>query len=323
MTGPILVTGAGGFAAPHLIAHLESEGDSPIVALGRAARRPHRLPATADYLQVDLADAASTKQAVRQVNPTQVYHLAAQSSVADSLANPLATLTNNVAIQVNLLAALVALGTAPRVLIVGSSEQYGLVRTDERPLPETTELRPLNPYAVSKIAQDLLGYQYFQSHRLPVVRARPFTHIGPGQEPRFVTPAFARQVARIEAGLQPPVLRVGNLDAERDISDVRDVVRGYRLLLRDGEPGEAYNLGSGRLVSIQSLLDQLLALSSVEVRVERDPARLRPSDAPPQLADCRKIERQAGWRPYCTLTDSLRAVLQDWRTRVAELGDRA
>ena len=237
MTGPILVCGAGGFAAQHLIAHLLDQGDQPIVALGRRAERPGMLPAGVEYVRADLGDAVATAAAVVNIRPVAVYQLAAQSSVADSLADPLGTLTNNIALQVNLLNALVDLGTQPRVLVVGSSEQYGLVRRDGQPLPETTEFRPLNPYAVSKITQDLLGHQYFQTHRLPVIRARPFTHIGPGQEPRFVTPSFARQIARIEAGLQPAVLQVGNLTAERDITDVRDIVRGYRLLLRQGEPG--------------------------------------------------------------------------------------
>jgi len=320
VTGPILVCGAGGFAAQHLIAHLLDQGDEPIVALGRRAARPSTLPPGVEYVQVDLGDAVTTAAAIANIRPAAVYQLAAQSSVADSLVDPLGTLTNNIALQVNLLSALVDLGTQPRVLVIGSSEQYGLVRRDERPLPETTEFRPLNPYAVSKVTQDLLGHQYFRTHGLPVIRARPFTHIGPGQEPRFVTPSFARQIARIEVGLQPAVLHVGNLTAERDITDIRDIVHGYRLLLRQGEPGEAYNLGSGRLVTIQQVLDQLLALSRVDIQVERDPARLRPADAPPQLADCRKVQAQHGWRAEIPLIESLRAVLDGWRARVAQIG---
>jgi GDP-4-dehydro-6-deoxy-D-mannose reductase len=323
VTGPILVCGAGGFVAQHLIEHLLDQGDEPIAALGRRAERPSTLPAGVEYVQADLGDAVATAAVIAKIRPGAVYQLAAQSSVADSLVDPLGTITNNVALQVNLLSALVDLGTQPRVLVIGSSEQYGLVRRDERPLPETTEFRPLNPYAVSKITQDLLGYQYCRTHRLPVIRARPFTHIGPGQAPRFVTPSFARQIARIETGLQPAVLKVGNLTAERDITDVRDIVRGYRLLLRQGEPGEAYNLGSERLVTIQQMLDQLLALSRVDIQVERDPARLRPADAPPQVADCRKVQAQTGWRAEIPLVESLRDVLDAWRARVAELGERA
>ena len=243
--------------------------------------------------------------------------------MADSHADPLGTLFNNIGAQVHVLESLLRLGTRPRVLVIGSNEEYGFVRADELPLRETTELRPLSPYAVSKVAQDLLGYQYFKTHDLPVVRVRPFSHTGPGQEPRFATPAFARQVARIEAGLQPPVIEVGNLDVQRDISDVRDIVCGYRLALLRGEPGEAYNLGSGRAVSIRSVLDRLLELSTTAVRVEVDPARLRPSEAPPQYADCRKILDRTGWRPTISLDETLRDVLADWRDRVGRLGAQA
>jgi GDP-4-dehydro-6-deoxy-D-mannose reductase len=173
------------------------------------------------------------------------------------------------------------------------------------------------------VAQDLLGYQYFRSHGLPVVRVRPFTHTGPGQSAQFVTSAFARQVARIEAGLQPAVLTVGNLSAQRDFSDVRDVVRAYRLALRAGEPGAVYNVGSERPLSVQSILEGLLALSRATIAVEVDPARLRPSDTPLQFSDCRKLRERTGWRPLIPFEQTLADVLDYWREWVGRLGEQA
>jgi GDP-4-dehydro-6-deoxy-D-mannose reductase len=319
----VLVTGVGGFAGRHLVTHLLAEGEGPLVGLARPDAVPSDLPPEVRIVPVDLNDRPAAELAVREARPVQVYHLAAQSSVADSHGDPLGTLFNNIGAQVNLLEALLRLGTRPRVLVIGSSEEYGFVRADELPVRETNELRPLSPYAVSKVAQDLLGFQYFKTHGLPVVRVRPFSHTGPGQEPRFATPAFARQVARIEAGLQPPVIKVGNLEARRDFSDVRDIVRGYRLALLHGEPGEAYNLGSGQAVSIRSVLERLLELSTSSVRVELDPARLRRSEAPPQYADCQKLRDRTGWRPTISLDETIGDVLADWRSRVARLGPRA
>lgn len=319
--GNVLVTGAGGFAGRHLLAHLLSEGDGPIVGLARPDAVPTDLPAAVRVVQADLNHRQATRAIVQDSQPRAVYHLAAQSSVADSLADPLGTLFNNIGSQVNLLESLVELDEPPKVLIVGSNEEYGLVEPDELPVSETRELRPLSAYAVSKVAQDLLGYQYFKTHDLPVVRVRPFTHTGPGQEPRFVAPAFARQIARIEAGLQPPVMTVGNLSAERDFSDVRDIVRGYRLALLAGQAGQVYNLGSERAVSIRAILNSLLALSTVAVQVEIDPAKLRRAEAPPQSCDSGKVRQQTGWQPRISLEQTLADVLEDWRQRVARFGE--
>jgi GDP-4-dehydro-6-deoxy-D-mannose reductase len=319
----VLITGAGGFAGRHLIAHLLAESDDSLVGLARPDMVPADLAPEVDVVAVDLNDRESTRRAVRAAKPAYVYHLAAQSSVADSHADPLGTLFNNIGSQVNLLETLVELGTQPRVLIVGSNEEYGDVREDESPVGETNELRPVSAYAVSKVAQDLLGYQYFKTHNLPIVRARPFTHIGPGQDPRFVTAAFARQVARVEARLQPPVLTVGNLEAERDFTDVRDIVRGYRLALLQGDPGQVYNLGSERAVSIGSILQHLLSLSTASIRVEVDPGKLRPSEAARQYCACRKLRDQTGWRPVIPLEQTLADILGDWRERVARWGEAA
>jgi GDP-4-dehydro-6-deoxy-D-mannose reductase len=318
--GCVLVTGASGFVGLHLVNHLLAAGDRPVAGAIRPGTGRPELSAKIPTVELDLTGAEATRRVIEQFQPAAVYHLAAQASVGESHADPLGTFFNNVGSQINLFEALLACGLRPRMLVVGSNEEYGLVNADELPVCETNELRPLSPYAVSKVAQDLLGYQYYVAHDLPIVRVRPFTHTGPGQEARFVTADFARQIARIEAGLQPAVIRVGNLDARRDLTDVRDVVRAYRLLLLHGEAGAVYNVGSGQAVSIQALLDGLLALSRVPVRVELDPDKLRPSEAPPQFADCQKLHVRTGWRPEIPLQQTLADVLDDWRDRVARYG---
>ena len=219
--------------------------------------------------------------------------------------------------QVNLLEAIRGLRLQPRFLAVGSSEEYGLVCEGELPIRETNPLRPLSPYAVSKVAQDLMGYQYFKSYGLWIVRARAFNHTGPRRGDVFVESTFARQVAGIEAGLSEPSVRVGDLKPRRDYSDVRDIVRGYWLLLERGEPGEVYNLCSGRSWSIQQVLDLLLARSTVKgIAVTVDPARLRPSDVMVLEGDPAKIEKATGWRTEIPFERTLTELLDYWRERV-------
>jgi GDP-4-dehydro-6-deoxy-D-mannose reductase len=265
------------------------------------------------------ADLTSRDQAtslVEQVRPAYIFHLAAQSNVQKAFNDPETTIINNVVGQLNLLDALRATSPGARVLIVGSSEQYGLVRPQDIPIDEDTPFRPNNPYAVSKIAQDALGLQYFLAYGQENIRVRPFNHIGPGQTEHFVAAAFARQVARIEAGLQEPVIYVGNLAAERDFTDVRDMVRAYYLALTMGEPGEVYNIGSGKGRSIQWLLDTLVSMSSVAVEVKHDPARMRPADIPVLVGDTTRFRESTGWQPEIALEDTLRDILQYWREKV-------
>ena len=195
--------------------------------------------------------------------------------------SPAETLNTNIMSQVNLLETIRShREAAPRFLVIGSSEEYGLVHEDELPVRETNPLRPLSPYAVSKVTQDLMGYQYFQSYGLPIVRARAFNHEGPRRGDVFVTSSFARQIVEMEVGRREPVLHVGNLEAQRDYTDVRDIVRGYWRLLEAGEPGEVYNLCSGRAWTIRSVLEMLLGEAKVRPEIVEDPARLRPADVP-------------------------------------------
>lgn len=314
----VLITGIAGFAGRHLLDHLLATSDDQVWGIVRPGHRTDLADGERVRLfHLDLLDRPAVEQAVREARPDGVYHLAAQSSPAASFTDPMGTIANNVGAQVNLFEALLAAGLRPRVLVVGSNEEYGNVRPDQLPIREDTPFQPVSPYGVSKVAQDLLGYQYFVAHGLEVVRLRPFNHTGPGQEDRFVAPSFARQVAEIELGLREPVLRVGNLESQRDFSDVRDVVRGYRLALLWAAPGEAYNLGSERPVAVRALLDRMLALARVPIRVEVDPARFRPAEVPVHYCDCSKLRAATGWRPEIPLEQTIADILEDWRRRVA------
>jgi GDP-4-dehydro-6-deoxy-D-mannose reductase len=266
---------------------------------------------------VDLRDAEAARQLIEQVRPDRIYHLAGQAFVGDSWSRPWDTIETNMRAQVNLLEAVVAAGLTPRILVVGSAEEYGRVDPQSLPIAEDSPLLPDSPYALSKIGQDLLGLQYHLSHGLPIVRVRPFNHIGPRQNHRFVAPAFASQIAAIEAGQQPPVLQVGNLSARRDFTDVRDMARAYALAVESGAAGQVYNVGSGRSWSVQELLAVLLSFATVSIRVELDPARLRPIDVPDLVAQARKFKQRTGWEPQISFEQSLRDLLDYERVWLA------
>jgi GDP-4-dehydro-6-deoxy-D-mannose reductase len=314
-----LITGVGGFVGRHLLQHLLEEGDQ-VFGLGRRGDIGG-LPDGVTAFAVDLAYRTQVAAAVHEAQPEAVYHLAAQSSPRESLDDPWATLSNNLQGQMNLLEAVRKLEPQPRVLVVGSSDEYGAPHPDEVPTSEQVPLRPTTPYAVSKVGQDMMGYQYFAQHRLPVVRVRPFNHTGPGHDARFVIPSIARQLAQIEAGEREPVLRVGNLDVERDFTDARDMVRAYRLAALVGQPGEVYNLGRGRAIRIGEIVDMLVALCRVPVHVEVDPALLRPVDLPRQQADITRFTQLCGWQPRIAWQTTLRDTLQYWRQRVGSSSD--
>ena len=275
-----LVTGAGGFVGRHLLEHLLAHTDWHIYGNAHAAAL-HTGDERVRWVASDLTNKAETVSMVDEVRPDFVFHLAAQSNVQQAFKDPEKTFMTNVIGQLNLLDALRERVPQARILIVCSSEEYGLVRPEDIPINEDTPFRPNNPYAVSKIAQDALATQYFLSYGQQTIRVRPFNHIGPGQTEHFVTAAFARQVARIEAGLQEPIISVGNLEAERDFTDVRDTVGAYHLALTQGEPGEVYNIGSGVGRKMQWILDTLVSMSKIAVEVRHDPARMRPADIPP------------------------------------------
>lgn len=313
----VLITGASGFAGGHLIEVLQKTFSTEVelwgVDRGRSLSPTRR---GVQWRKVDLLDEAAVRALIQTVRPERIYHLAAQAHVGESWKNPWETFETNLRGQINLCEALVAEKIGARVLIPGSMEEYGRVSAEDLPVRETQPLRPDSPYGVSKVAQDLLGQQYFLSRQLAVVRVRPFNHIGPRQNARFVAPAFASQIAAIEAGRQPPVIKVGNLAARRDFTDVRDMMRAYILALEQGEPGDVYNLGTGRSRSIQEVLDTLVAAAAVAVQVETDPARMRPADVPDIVCDATKFIARTGWRPEISFEQSLHDLLNYERQRL-------
>jgi GDP-4-dehydro-6-deoxy-D-mannose reductase len=312
-----LITGVGGFAGSHLAdALLAASPEMEIWGCDLNGERRTFHPPALRLLAADLCDPVQAQAVIEQCRPDRIYHLAGQAFVGDSWNAPWQTIETNLRSQVNLFEALRGARLEARMLVVSSAEIYGRVPAGVERVDEQCPLQPDNPYAVSKAAQDLLGLQYYLSYGWPVVRVRPFNHIGPRQNSRFVVPAFASQVAAIEAGRQPPVLRVGDLSAQRDLTDVRDMVQAYRLALEVGRPGEAYNLGTGQLVGIREVLEGLLRLSRVAVTVETDPARLRPSTMPAAACDASKFRAATGWQPRVPLEQSLRDVLDYERAQI-------
>ena len=312
----VFVTGATGFAGSHLVDLLLDEGHE-VIALVHAATSHQSLPAHGRLRPVvgDLLDAKRLTGVVVEAAPEAIFHLAGQAYPARSWDNPMETLAVNAGGTANVLGAAVALGR-PRVVIVTSAEIYGRISDSDLPLTEQTKPLPRHPYGISKMAAGELVRVYWERYGLPAVEARPFNHIGPRQALGFVVPDFASQLAAIKHGKKEPVIRVGNLDPERDFTDVRDVAAAYLRLARDGRPGEGYLVCSGRSVSIRVLLDTLIELNGVPVEVVTDGNRMNPSDVPCLYGDYAKLERDTGWRPRIELRQSLADALADWYERL-------
>jgi GDP-4-dehydro-6-deoxy-D-mannose reductase len=316
----VLITGFTGFVGSHLAEYLLGRGDVEVFGVHRWRSRMDNVEHLGDRVrrvECDMRDAAGVRRLLRDVRPDRIFHLAAQSYVPMSWLAPAETLDTNVQGQLNLFEAIRDLELPTRVHIAGSSEEYGLVLPDEIPIREENPLRPLSPYAVSKVTQDLLAYQYWKSYGLHVVRTRGFNHTGPRRGEVFVTSSFARQVAEIEKGLREPVVLVGNLDSVRDFTDVRDMVRAYWLAIERGTPGDVYNICTGRGYSIRQVLDTYLGLAHVKVEVRQDPARMRPSDVTLLLGDGSKFQKTTGWEPTIAFEITLKDLLEYWRRRVA------
>ena len=309
-----LITGASGFVGAHLSRLLLAQPDWSLEAVTRqslASHDPRYRPRV-----LDLFDPAAVRDLLLATRPAVIIHLAAQSSVGASLRQPAETLQTNLLPQLHLLEGCRAAGLDPLIVLPSSGEVYGEAARRAARLREDCPLRPTSPYAVSKVAQEMLGLQYHLSHGLRVVRLRLFNHIGPGQRPDFALPSFARQIALIEAGRQPPILKVGNLAAERDFLDVRDVAHAYQAAILHGRPGAVYNVGSGRAHRLRDVLDLLLAQTTATIQVEPDPARWRPADIPRLVADAGAFQAATGWRPTIPLDKTLAAILDDWRQQV-------
>ena len=267
----------------------------------------------------DIRSFADVRAAITGAHPDWIFQLAGQASVAASWNDPATTLAINAGGAVNLLEAVRAEELAPRIILVGSGEQYGAVPAEDNPIKETYPPAPVNPYAVAKQTQDLFGYQYWISYRLPIIRARAFNHFGSFQDDAFVVASLAQQIAEIEAGHRPPTLLVGNLAAQRDFLPVGDVVRAYIALAERGTPGSVYNVGSGAARPISELLDILLSFATCPVEVQRDPARFRPVDSPLIEADTSRIRAETGWEPQIPLDLALRETLDYWRAKTAHV----
>ena len=296
-----LITGGGGFVGRHLHDHLDSAGDE-VISTDRAS----------DGL--DILDAAALLDLFRRSEPEVVYHLAGASDVGGSWKTPQATFRANAEGTLNVLWAAREAG-ARRVLTVGSADVYGKVDPDDLPITEDAPLRPVSPYAASKVAADYVAMQAHLGHGQEVVRCRPFNHLGPGQTDRFVAPAIAGRVARNERDGNA-VVSVGNLSPRRDFTDVRDVVRAYRLLVEHGTAGEVYNVCSGRAIAVQELVEQFLAMATIPMRLETDPELARPVDIPVLLGDNRRLVHDTGWAPTIPLGTTLADLLEDRRRRL-------
>jgi GDP-4-dehydro-6-deoxy-D-mannose reductase len=316
----VLITGITGFAGSHLaeyiLAHQPGVEVYGIVRWRSRMENVLHLRDKVELVEADLKDIVSLQACLAHVKPDRIFHLAAQSFVPTSWKCPAETFAINAIGQVNLFEAVLGLKLSPRIQVAGSSEEYGHVNPDEVPMKETNPLRPLSPYAVSKVAQDLLGYQYHKSYGLRVVRSRGFNHTGPRRGEVFATSSFAKQIAEIEKKKREPVIHVGNLEAKRDFSDVRDIVRAYWLCLEKGEDGDVYNIGSGVTRPIKEVLDTLLSLSRAKVKIEVDKTRLRPSDVPILLSDSSKFMTLTGWKPEIPFRKTLGDLLDYWRERV-------
>ncbi len=312
----VLITGINGFVGGHLAEYLLSLENRELWGLTRSGRISlSQLRSVVRPVLADLNDAEQTLAALDAARPEVVFHLAGQPFVPESFRDPAGTLQSNVFGLLHLIQAVLRLEIRPRILVVGTNEEYGLVPPEQQPISEAMPLQPANPYGVSKAAQSLLGLQYWRSHQLDIVVMRPFTHIGPRQNARFVTAAWASQIARIEAGRQPPVLRVGNLQVQRDFSDVRDIVRAYVLAALEGKAGTVYNVGSGRMVSLQEILEFFLDQASTSIDVQVDPALLRPVDVPMVLCDASRLHAHTGWQAQIAFEQTLVDILSDWRSR--------
>ena len=314
----VLVTGILGFAGRALLDALADTGHRIFGAFfepeAPAADDPIRQ--AVELVSLDVCRQEQCIDVLTRIKPDFIYHLAAVVPIHLAFSNPSHTLEVNVLGTANLLEAVRKSGLSPRILLPGSSEEYGLIYPHEAPVTEEQPLRPSNPYGISKVAATLLGLQYFRNFGLQVIACRPFNMTGPGQAPDYACPAFARQIAMIEAGLCQPVIQVGSLSSKRDFSDVRDVMGACVRLLEKGTPGEIYNMCSGQAVSIREVLDRLLSMSDAKIEVRVDADKLRASENPLIVGDNRKLVAAIGYEPRYSLDQTLRDVLNYWRARI-------
>jgi len=317
----VLITGISGFAGSFLAEFLLSTKEYDISGtylLEESVKKNlGEIKKDIDLIKADLTNSKKVFEILKLIKPDLVFHLAALPYTGSSFKTPFLTMKNNIASQMNVLSGIKDKNLFDtKVLVVSSGEIYGLVRKHDLPIDEETKFMPTSPYAVSKIAQDFLGLQYFLSYNLKIIRVRPFNHIGPRQSPSFVVASIARKVAEIEKGKRKPVVLVGNLSAKRDFTDVRDMVSAYVLAIEKGKFGDVYNIGSEKSYKISEILDNFLKLSKVKIKVQVDKNLLRPVDIPELLCNATKFKKLTNWRPEIDINTTLKDTLDYWRSIV-------
>lgn len=311
----VLITGIAGFAGSHLAERLVSHSEVWGIHIDANLSNLSGIKGV-NLIEGDLTDHGKVREIIERLRPHSVYHLAGQSMPSFSFSHPGETLRTNIFSTLNLFEAIAECSPGTVVLNIGSADEYGDVRKEELPVNEKAELRPMNPYAVSKVTQDLMAFQYWKSKGLKAVRARPFNHIGPRQSESFVTAEFAKRIAEIEAGMtDEKTLMVGNMDAAKDFSDVRDMVAAYELLVEKGAPGEVYNICAGTAYRIKDIAEKLLSFSTEAIEIVQDPSKKRPTDTIAIYGDNARI-RSLGWAPSHTFDETLKNLLDYWRERV-------
>lgn len=311
-----LITGSNGFVGQYLAEYLLKKDIEVWGTIHESKAIPKEIHNEIIIRQMDITDQLQVKNVLSECKPDYIFHLAAQSSAAVAWKHPDLTMTVNINGTINLLECIRKFDLKPRILLIGSSEEYGTVKSKDLPIDEAHELRPGNPYAISKAAQSMIGQVYSKAYDLNIIMARAFNHIGPKQSSKFVVSDFTKRIAEIEKGKIPPILKVGNLEAERDFTDVRDIVRAYYELVLKGKRGEIYNIGSGKVCKIQDILDRLLSLTNMKIKIQKDIDRYRPLDVPIVQCDSRKFVNLTSWQPRYTLEETLKDVLEYWRGKV-------
>lgn len=313
-----LITGITGFVGSHM-AELMLSDNVVVYGIQRWRSKSENIEHIKDKIafeEADLLDAHSLYTVIDKIKPDYIFHLAAQSFVQSSWASPTQTLEVNIIGTAHLFEAVRKTGLPITIQIACSSEEYGMVLPNEVPIKETNPLRPLSPYAVSKLAMDYLGYQYHQSYNMRIIRTRGFNHTGPRRGEVFAESSFAKQIAEIEKGKREPIVYVGNLEAKRDYTDVRDMARAYYLAVQKCDPGEVYNIATGKAWRISDVLNLLISLAKVNVTVKPDPARLRPSDVEILIGDNTKFVKKTGWKPEIPFEKTMADLLDYWRKNV-------
>lgn len=310
-----LITGISGFAGSHLAEFLFKKGYK-VYGTFYDKSTFSNLNGFIDKIQLfkcDVRNYNNLKIIIEEVKPDEIYHLAAISFIPNSIKNSKLTFDTNLYGTLNLYKAIKELKFNPKILFVGSADEYGLIKNSDLPIREDCPLRPVNPYSISKASADFLSYFYFKNYHLDIIRVRSFNHIGPRQSPEFVCSSFAKQIVEIEKGLKEPIIKVGNLKAKRDFTDVRDMVRAYWLAIKKGKPGEVYNICSERAIQIKGLLNNLLELSSKKIEIMQDSKRMRLSGNTILQGDFSKFRERCGWKPEIPLDETLKDILEYWR----------